>query len=46
MAYVQNAFYEATGWTQDNSYTSLNSTADGITPHRFPSAASVRGRRQ
>lgn len=30
MAYVQNAFYDATGWTQDNSYSSLNSTADGI----------------
>lgn len=29
MAYVQNAFYDATGWTQDNSYPSLNSTADG-----------------
>ncbi|SPO02920.1 related to mitochondrial inheritance component MDM10 [Cephalotrichum gorgonifer] len=30
MAYVQNAFYDATGWTQDNSYTSLNSTADDL----------------
>ncbi|KAL2112143.1 hypothetical protein VUR80DRAFT_8511 [Thermomyces stellatus] len=30
MAYVQNAFYEATGWTHDNSYPSLNSTADDL----------------
>lgn len=29
MTYVQNAFYDATGWTQDNSYPSLNSTVDG-----------------
>jgi len=29
MAYVQNAFYTATGWNQDNSYSTLNSTVDG-----------------
>ncbi|PKS13249.1 hypothetical protein jhhlp_000020 [Lomentospora prolificans] len=27
MVYVQNAFYNATGWSQDNSYSTLNSTA-------------------
>lgn len=32
MAYVQNAFYDATGWTHDNSYPSLNATADGTLP--------------
>ncbi|CCF34360.1 hypothetical protein CH063_01127 [Colletotrichum higginsianum] len=29
MSYVQSAFYEATGWNRDNSYSSLNATADG-----------------
>ncbi|CAI4219082.1 unnamed protein product [Parascedosporium putredinis] len=27
MVHVQNAFYNATGWSQDNSYSTLNSTA-------------------
>jgi hypothetical protein len=29
MEYVQGAFYHATGWGRDNSYSTLNSTADG-----------------
>lgn len=29
MDYVRNAFYEATGWDRESSYSSLNSTADG-----------------
>lgn len=41
MAYVQNAFYDATGWTQDNSYPSLNSTADGTLFLSSPSLPSA-----
>lgn len=29
MSYVQSAFYDATGWNRDNSYSTLNATADG-----------------
>lgn len=29
MDYVHSAFYEATGWSRDNSYAALNSTPDG-----------------
>ncbi len=32
MDYVHSAFYEATGWTRDNSYAALNSTPDGAVP--------------
>lgn len=32
MDYVQNAFYEATEWNQDNSYATLTATARGL-PH-------------
>lgn len=30
MDYVHSAFYEATGWTRDNSYAALNATPDGM----------------
>ena len=30
MEYVQSAFYDATSWSRDNSYSSLNATADGM----------------
>lgn len=30
MDYVHGAFYEATGWSRDNSYAALNSTSDGM----------------
>lgn len=30
MDYVQNAFYEATEWNQDNSYATLTATARGL----------------
>lgn len=33
MDYIQNAFYEATGWNQDNSYAQLTATARGTAPH-------------
>jgi mitochondrial distribution and morphology protein 10 len=39
MDYVHSAFYEATGWTRDNSYAALNSTPDGMF---MPSTASRR----
>ena len=29
MDYVHAAFYEATGWSRDNSYAALNATSDG-----------------
>lgn len=29
MDYVRSAFYDATGWNRESSYSSLNSTADG-----------------
>jgi distribution and morphology protein 10 len=32
MDYIQNAFYEATDWNQDNSYAQLTATARGTAP--------------
>ena len=29
MDHVQTAFYEATGWSHDSSYSALNATSDG-----------------
>lgn len=37
MHYITNAFYDATGWNEDNSYKELNATARGrpfLTHHR------------
>ncbi|KAJ2976091.1 hypothetical protein NUW58_g8177 [Xylaria curta] len=30
MDYIQSAFYSATGWNHDNSYSTLNATSDAI----------------
>lgn len=39
MDYVQNAFYEASHWNHDNSYSYLTATAQGNHHARFyPSA--------
>ncbi|KAK1982956.1 hypothetical protein LZ30DRAFT_688055 [Colletotrichum cereale] len=40
MSYVQSAFYEATGWNRDNSYSSLNATADSLL--NFPTPQGLR----
>lgn len=40
MDYVHSAFYEATGWTRDNSYAALNSTPDAIL--EFPTPLGLR----
>ncbi|GKT95829.1 LOW QUALITY PROTEIN: mitochondrial inheritance component MDM10 [Colletotrichum tofieldiae] len=40
MSYVQSAFYEATGWNRDNSYSSLNATADALL--NFPTPQGLR----
>ncbi|OLN83750.1 Mitochondrial distribution and morphology protein 10 [Colletotrichum chlorophyti] len=40
MSYVQSAFYEATGWHRDNSYSSLNATADALL--NFPTPQGLR----
>ncbi|KAK2001155.1 hypothetical protein LX36DRAFT_570841 [Colletotrichum falcatum] len=40
MSYVQSAFYEATGWNRDNSYSSLNVTADSLL--NFPTPQGLR----
>jgi len=29
MDYIQNAFYNASGWNRDNSYSSITATAQG-----------------
>ncbi|KAM0323253.1 hypothetical protein ACHAQA_008844 [Verticillium albo-atrum] len=36
MDYVRNAFYEATGWNRESSYSSLNSTADALLNFETP----------
>ena len=36
MDYVHSAFYEATGWDHDNSYATLNATADGRSNLEYP----------
>ena len=43
MEYVQSAFYDATSWSRDNSYSSLNATADGMRrlPRHFTGIASL-----
>jgi hypothetical protein len=41
MDYVHSAFYEATGWTRDNSYAALNSTTDGAAHTPFLALAKV-----
>ncbi|KAI5919266.1 hypothetical protein F4810DRAFT_510847 [Camillea tinctor] len=40
MDYVQTAFYAATGWNRDNSYSSLNATSDSLL--RFPTPRGLR----
>ncbi|KAI0912925.1 hypothetical protein F4823DRAFT_121433 [Ustulina deusta] len=30
MDYIQSAFYDATGWNRDNSYSTLNATSDAL----------------
>lgn len=30
MDYIQSAFYSATGWSRDNSYSTLNATSDAL----------------
>ncbi|OHF03783.1 hypothetical protein CORC01_01102 [Colletotrichum orchidophilum] len=40
MSYVQSAFYDATGWNRDNSYSSLNATADALL--NFPTPQGLR----
>ncbi|KAK8007749.1 ADP-ribosylation factor 6 [Apiospora arundinis] len=40
MDYIQSAFYTATGWNRDNSYSSLNATANGLL--EFPTPRGVR----
>ena len=32
MHYITNAFYGATGWSEDNTYKELNATARGTLP--------------
>ncbi|KAF3345291.1 hypothetical protein VdG2_06542 [Verticillium dahliae VDG2] len=36
MDYVRGAFYEATGWNRESSYSSLNSTADALLNFETP----------
>ncbi|KAJ4158233.1 uncharacterized protein LMH87_008766 [Akanthomyces muscarius] len=40
MDYVHSAFYEATGWSRDNSYAALNSTSDALL--NFPTPRGLR----
>ncbi|KAK8022106.1 mitochondrial distribution and morphology 10 [Apiospora rasikravindrae] len=40
MDYIQSAFYTATGWNRDNSYSSLNATANALL--EFPTPRGVR----
>ncbi|KAL2760952.1 hypothetical protein ACRALDRAFT_1078541 [Sodiomyces alcalophilus JCM 7366] len=40
MDYVRNAFYDATGWNRESSYSSLNSTANALL--NFPTPVGVR----
>lgn len=40
MDYIQSAFYAATGWNRDNSYSSLNATTDALL--NFPTPRGVR----
>ncbi|KAK8108527.1 hypothetical protein PG984_014328 [Apiospora sp. TS-2023a] len=40
MDYIQSAFYTATGWNCDNSYSSLNATANALL--EFPTPRGVR----
>lgn len=42
MDYVHSAFYEATGWSRDNSYASLNATSDGMFAHPGVNASNAR----
>ncbi|TWU71078.1 Mitochondrial distribution and morphology protein 10 [Metarhizium rileyi] len=36
MDYVHGAFYEATGWSRDNSYAALNATSDALLDFETP----------
>ncbi|KAI0004760.1 hypothetical protein F4779DRAFT_68170 [Xylariaceae sp. FL0662B] len=40
MDYIQSAFYAATGWNRDNSYSSLNATSDALLS--FPTPRGLR----
>ncbi|KAI1396112.1 hypothetical protein F4819DRAFT_151613 [Hypoxylon fuscum] len=40
MDYIQSAFYTATGWNRDNSYSSLNATSDALL--NFPTPRGLR----
>ncbi|KAI1777958.1 hypothetical protein F4818DRAFT_447886 [Hypoxylon cercidicola] len=40
MDYIQSAFYAATGWNRDNSYSSLNTTSDALL--NFPTPRGLR----
>ncbi|KAK6080679.1 mitochondrial inheritance component MDM10 [Seiridium cupressi] len=40
MDYIQSSFYAATGWNRDNSYSSLNATADALL--NFPTPRGLR----
>ncbi|KAI1393384.1 uncharacterized protein F4822DRAFT_9841 [Hypoxylon trugodes] len=40
MDYIQSAFYAATGWNRDNSYSSLNATSDALL--NFPTPRGLR----
>ncbi|KAH8653527.1 hypothetical protein BX600DRAFT_515793 [Xylariales sp. PMI_506] len=40
MDYIQSAFYDATGWSRDNSYSYLNATADALLD--FPTPRGIR----
>ncbi|KAM3464662.1 hypothetical protein NHJ6243_002226 [Beauveria neobassiana] len=40
MDHVHSAFYEATGWSRDNSYAALNSTSDALL--NFPTPRGLR----
>ncbi|KND89053.1 Mitochondrial distribution and morphology protein 10 [Tolypocladium ophioglossoides CBS 100239] len=36
MDYVHSAFYEATGWSRDNTYAALNATSDALLDFQTP----------
>ncbi|KAI1810375.1 hypothetical protein GGS20DRAFT_204549 [Poronia punctata] len=40
MDYIQSAFYAATGWSRDNSYSTLNATSDALL--HFPTPRGLR----
>ncbi|KAJ3577281.1 hypothetical protein NPX13_g3284 [Xylaria arbuscula] len=40
MDYIQSAFYGATGWSRDNSYSTLNATSDALL--HFPTPRGLR----